>query len=173
MLQNPKTKKGLSLIEVVLYSAILIIAMSLLIYTFERISVSYGRVKSSKAIEESATYAIDRMAREINSGTSIDVAASTLGSTPGRLFLYTIDENNASSTSEFYLSGQTLHIKVAGVDQGPLNVSGARVTSLIFRSIDTTQTKGIKIEMVIESATGTSYLSKNFYDTMVLRGTNK
>jgi type II secretory pathway pseudopilin PulG len=163
-------KKGFSLIETILYAGILVFVMATLIYSFQAMSSSYHRMKSNKSIESSALFGMERMVREVRSATSIDLAQSVLDSSSGKLFLNTLDEDGVASTTEFFLSNQTLRVKVGGVDQGPLSLSSARVTNLAFHVIDTTQSKAVKIDMTVESGTTTSYLTKKFYDTSVLRG---
>ena len=57
-----------------------------------------------------------------------------------------------------------------GADVGPLSVSAAVVSSLVFRSISTSTSQAIKIELTVESGASTAYFTKNFYETATLRG---
>ncbi len=158
------------MIEMLAYIFILTLLVAVVIYTLITMNNLYRSIKSSAGIEATAHVALERMVREIRGASSVDIAQSTLNSSPGQITLNTVDDNGATTTIQFFLTGQTSRIKEAGIDIGPLSSAGARVTSLTFRRIATSTSEAVKIEMTVESGQGQSYRSSSFYSTAVLRG---
>lgn len=164
------TKRGFSLVEMLIYIFILTIILAVVTNSIYSLSKSYRSIRSADTLESSAMSSLDRIVREIHDATSVDSTLSTLGTSPGVLMLNTTDDLGATTTVKFSVSSQAIRVAEAGVDVGPLTDSSTRVTSLIFRLITTSQSKAVKVEMTIESGTSTSYKTKNFYSTAVLRG---
>lgn len=160
----------MTIIETLFYIMILVLLTAVTVGTLLSLSSIYRNLQSLESVNESAQSSLERIVRETRGATSIDTFQSTLGSSPGNLFLNTLDQNGATTTVQFFLTGQTMHIKEAGVDIGPLTASNVRVTNLVFRRIASSQSQAVKVEMTLESGTSTNYVSKNFYSTAVLRG---
>jgi len=152
------------------YVAILIMLVLAILQSLIPLSRAFRTLSSNSSVNAVAQTALERMVREIRSATSVDLVNSTFGSSPGQLQLNTLDASGNATTIQFYMSGTSIRIKEAGVDTGPLSPATARVTSLIFRKITTSNSTAIKVEMTVESGSGASYISKNFYVTGVLRG---
>jgi len=162
-------KAGFTLIELLVYTAI----MLLVIGTVGSMLLAIGRGSNAISAEQSleqASDAMDRILRDTRSARSIDTANSTFGSTPGTLMLSTTDASNNALTEQFYLTGSSIHVKENGIDAGALTPGGARVTNLVFRHIATSLSEAVKVELTIESGSGSSYRSKKFYGTAVVRG---
>lgn len=165
-----RLQAGFTLIEMLIYAGILVIIMAVVVSTLLALSRSYRTLSVAQQVESAAEVSLDRMLRETRSATSIDTAQSAFGTSTGKLTLNTTDSNGNATTIQFFLSGQTLRIKEAGVDVGPLTPTSTRVTNLTFRHITTAISHAVKVDMTIESGQDTSYRSKNFYGTAVLRG---
>ena len=160
---------GFTIIELLIYTGILVLLMAVVVSTLLALSRSYRTVTVSQQIDSAASVSLDRMVREVRGASSVDTAQSVLSTSPGQLTLDTIDVHGVTTTVQFLLSGYSLHIKEGGIDIGPLTPTSTRVTSLIFRKITTAQSQAVKIEMTIDSGTSTDYRSQNFYGTAVLR----
>ena len=152
------------------YTAILVILTTVLVNIFITLRRTYSALTATEGVESSAIISLERMTRDIRDATSVDTGLSTLGSSPGVLQLNTTDAGGVATTIQFFVSGQIVHVKEAGVDVGPLIASSTRVTNLVFRKITTAEAQAVKIEMTLESGTSTSYRQKKFYSTVVLRG---
>ena len=120
-------------------------------------------------LDIAAETGLERMSRDIRGATTIDTAASTLGISPGVLKLNTTMSDGSLTTVAFSLSSSTLHILEAGIDIGPITSSSTRITTLTFTKITTANSQAVKILMIVESGTSTTYRTKNFYTTVVLR----
>lgn len=162
-------KKGFSLIEMLVYLAIL----TLMLWVIANILNSMIRTErvaaSSKNVENAAIFGLDRIVREVRDA-SLVTASSTLDVSPGVLSLSGLDVSGQAKSVEFYLIQNVLHIKENGVDKGALTENNAKVTSLIFSVINNTNSKSVKTTMTVESGTSTTYKKETFYSTTILRG---
>lgn len=168
MIFKDKTKGGYSLIEIIMYLAILAGITIVIVNILTQISSSRTRLTAAQRVATSAGLSLDRMAREIHTATGVSTTTSVLGTSPGRLVLNGL-ESGSPYTIEFSLSGNTLNIIRNGVTTGPLTEAGTSVTELIFRHSASSTDQAISIEMTIQSGTSTSYRSEKFYTTAVLR----
>ena len=167
---HAKNERGVTLIEMLVYTFILTLLVSVVIYTLITMNNLYRSIRSTAGIESAAHVAFERMSRELRGASSIDVSQSTFDSSPGQITLNTTDNSGATTTIQFFMTGQTPHIKEGGVDVGPLSLADVRVTSLVFRRITSAKSEAVKIEMIVESGEKGNYKSASFYSTAVLRG---
>lgn len=164
-------KRGFTLIETVIYVSIL---AAVFVFTLNTLLVIFSTVedfKSVRRLNSSAEAGMERMAREIRFAYGINDAVSVLGVHPGRLYLYKKNpDTGAEETIEFYLSGSALAYKENGGMEQLLVLPGIEVTNLVFHKItNSSVSQAVKIEMSIRSGEHT-YLSDNFYSTIILRG---
>ncbi len=160
--------RGFSLVTVLVYVAIFSVLAMVIVNAFIIFKKNNRTIRTNQAIEAVAQTALERMVREIRGASAIDTTASTLGTSPGVLTLTTTDSSDNAATIQFFVSNGAIHLSENGIDQGPLSGTNVTVSSLVFRQITSTQSKAVKIEMTITSNDGSK--SKNFYSTVVLRG---
>lgn len=163
-------QRGVSLIEMLVYTGILILIATAVSSTILALSRVYRSIAAEQRVEEAAMVALERMVRETRRADSIDEAQSIFDTSSGQLTIHTTDGDSTPLSMQFFLTGGGIHIKEGDVDIGPLTPASTRTTKLLFRSITTPQSKAVKIEMTVESGTSTSYRSKSFYGTAILRG---
>ncbi len=168
-----KNQKGFQLVEMIIYIALLVVITMAVVNTTTLILRSYQSVTASRNIQIGGMTALDRMTREIRNATSVDSAQSTLTTSPGQLTINSTDDAGTAETLQFFVSNSLLRVKENGVDSGPLLPSSVTVTNLIFRLIDSGQSNAVKIEMTLQSGSGSALKSSNFYATVVLRGSYK
>ncbi|MEK7107807.1 MAG: hypothetical protein AAB537_01145 [Patescibacteria group bacterium] len=152
--------KGTSLPELLIYVAILALILVTLINMILAIGKSYGRLKSSRAIEAVGEVALEQMTREIRKALAVN-AASILNISPGKLIL---------DTTEFSLIGEAIYERANGGAFLPLTASSTAITSLIFRELSNGRTKAVKVELTAQSGEGVAFRSEKFYTTITLRG---
>lgn len=163
-------KSGFTLIEMVIYSALLALISILTINTVLAMSRAAGSFREARNIGLAADAGVERMVRDMRSATLINDAGSSFGANPGVLNIDIVDpDTNASSTVEFYLSGTALARRAGGVVQ-ILTAPTTEVTSLVFRKFTTAKSQAIRMEIILRSGHGISQKTENFYDTVVLRG---
>lgn len=168
LLKNKKNS-GTSLPELLVYVAILALILVTLINMILAIGKSYGRLKSSRAIEAVGEVALEQMVREIRKASAVN-GSSILETSPGKLVLDTTDDAGNSATVEFSLIGEAIYQRFNGGAYNPLTASSTAITSLIFRSLANGRTKAARVETAAQSGEGVAFRSEKFYTTAVLRG---
>lgn len=162
-------KRGLSLVEIMIYLAILSAALLLFVNLLTSISKSYISIRMIRKLDSAGISAMDRVTREIRNASSVD-ASSILGINPGTLILNTLDSSGSPTQIVFSVLSSQLHVTEAGVDSGSLFPTGITAPSLIFSQINTGVSRAIKIEMKIENEEGNTVRDQNYYSTIILRG---
>lgn len=170
MMEKEYFKKGFSLIEMIIYAAILsILTIVTINATFSTIR-SFAEFKVSRDLNSSAFSLLERLTREIRLAHGIDFPQSSLNVNPGRLTLLTKDAVDADTTVEFYVENNALKIKEGGVATGSLTSSSTAVTNFTVRSLLSANSSAIKAELGLTAARGEISKSGNFYTTILLRG---
>lgn len=166
-----KCIKGFSLIEIIIYIAILAVISVLVVETIVGASEVFGKARVKRALTLEGRSAMERMMREIRLATSVDTVGSVFGGHPGRLKLNTVVSSSDSTPTvrEFLISGKNVVLREGSQDISLL--SSASTTNLVFRYIQSGDTsEAIKIELGIEDGAGRNFIHANFYSTAVLRG---
>ncbi len=165
-----KFKRGYSIIEIIIYIAIFIAVSIAVINSFVVVMNSFVSARTNQDLLTSGNDALERVSREIRQATSVDVANSTLGSSPGILQMNSVDSGGTARISKIaYVSG-ALDIYNNGVLIGNLVGQNVLVTNLVFRRISTTNGEAVKVELTLQDQRAPYYKSENFYDTVILRG---
>ena len=139
-------RRGFSTIELLVYLAIVATALTLIVGTALGLSRAYGGAANLARIERDAVAILERITRETRAGASVD-----------------------GGTREFFVSDGALHMKENGVDQGALTGSTIAVSSFVVRPITTGRSEAVKIELALQSGSGTASTTKRFYATTILR----
>ncbi len=149
---------GFSVVETLVYLAIVATALTLIVGTALGLSRAYGGAANLARIERDAVSALERITREARAGAAVDGVGSTL--------VLSMDNGG---TREFFVSGGALHMKENGVDQGSLTGSAVAASSFVVRLITTGRSEAVKIELALQSGSGTASTTKRFYATTILR----
>ncbi|MEK7589965.1 MAG: prepilin-type N-terminal cleavage/methylation domain-containing protein [Patescibacteria group bacterium] len=156
--------KGFSLLESLVYMAILSLMTVIIINILVSTAKAYNILRLARSINNSAITSLERMTREIKSADNISMADSTFGTHPGKLKI-----NISADTKEFYIDNGTLKIKETGVDKGALTLDGVSVDNLVFRNLDNGTSKAVRIEMTLSGTHRNITNTKKFYSFVVLR----
>ncbi|MEK9184701.1 MAG: prepilin-type N-terminal cleavage/methylation domain-containing protein [Patescibacteria group bacterium] len=150
-------KRGFSLIEMIIYVAIMSATMILIVNVCLTLSRSYSSFRNAKDIQSALSVGLETMVKEIREAESIDTAGNELK-------LNTV-YNDASSTVRFYLTSSQLMMDRDDVFQGPLTPNNVLITNLVFHQLNATTSEAVKIDIVLKAG----IKEENFYDTVVLR----
>ena len=161
--------KGFSVLEMLIYIAILVLMLSVIMNIVISVTRSGRIIKSLRNIENSAVLGLERIGRETRQAESVDLVSSILGVSPGHLVLKGTDALGNPRTVKFYLSSGALMFSENGIDVGALTQTEARVSNLVFYLFSGSNSQGIRAEMTIENGTSTHYRSDNFYSSAILR----
>ncbi len=161
--QQNKTN-GFSLLESIVYIAILSVMTVMIINVLTSTANSYSTLRLARGLNNSAITSLERMTREIKSADDISVANSTFDTNPGRLTV-----NIGTTTREFYIDSSVLKIKENDVDKGALTRDGVSVDNLVFRNLNNGTSKAVRIEMTLSGIYKNATTTKTFYSFAVLR----
>ena len=161
-------KKGISLVETIIYLAIFTIVSILVINSFVTVMSSFVTTRTNRDILESGINSLERISREVRQAKSIDVVNSDF--TNGILQLNSTDSVGNPTVIKFSKNGDQLDAYKDGSLVGNLLNQDIIINSLIFRRISTSQSEAVKIEMTLQDTRGKNHKMKNFYDTVILRG---
>lgn len=164
MNRNSFKKRGFSLVEILVYIAIMTIVMVVVVNIIITIAKSNKQSFVYNNIKNSAISSLEKIIRETRASESFVIAMSG-----EELTLNSRDENSLPKTVKFYLSNGLLKVDINGSYFGPLNINGTKVLSLNFKSIDAINSKAVKIEITIEGENKGFVNSEDFYSTVVLR----
>jgi prepilin-type N-terminal cleavage/methylation domain-containing protein len=168
-ISNKKLTRGFSLVEMIIYVSILAIISVVVVNTILSFTGSYRDLRALRALDHASIGAMERMTRDIRASSSVTTAQSTLGSSPGALTLVATS-GGVSTTTKFYIQNGVLRVDVNSVYSGPLTLSSTTVTSLIFNTLTSTVSTGVKVDMTIQSTDGIATRTKTYHSTVILRG---
>jgi prepilin-type N-terminal cleavage/methylation domain-containing protein len=160
---------GFSLIEMLIYLAILTVVFVVIVNTILSFTGSYRTLSAYRIVEHSAISSFERMTRDIRGATNINAAQSTFDTNPGVLSL-TSTIGSVSTTTRFYVDNNTLKVDVNGVYIGPLTTSNVAVTNLTFSRLIGSTTEAVKIDMTLQGTSGPATTSNNYHVTVVVKG---
>ena len=169
-----KKQRGFALVEMIVYISIMVIILIAIVNVVITVTRTNKVSFVEYNIKNSAISGLEEMTKEIRNAKSINYIQSVFSpSTNGVLSLNTIDSLGNNETVKFYLENQILMVDISGVSTstgGILTTKDVKVLSLIFTPINTTNSKAVKIEMVLSGSSGGFVKDDDFYSTVVLRG---
>lgn len=162
-----KMKRGYTLIEIVVYIAVLSLVSIVVVNSFI-VSISSSKVAFEKRnLLEAGNTIMERMAREIRLADTVVDANSTFDSDPGVLEISSTDSVSGTRTVKFQVDSGEMSMYENGSLYGSISGDKVAVSSLFFRKITTSSGVAIKIELGLLGGQG--HVS-NFYNTVALRG---
>lgn len=169
------SEKAMTLIETLVYMSLLIILLAAIINSILVLTTHYRAVRSTREIEDTGIAILDRMTRDIRSADDVLTDSSVFNVSPGTLSIISRDVTSGlSTTTVFYVSNGRFVVSENGVFLGPLSKAGVQIVGFTVRLVDTANADAIKIELSMQSDQAAPYIvSKNFYSTVVMRGTYK
>jgi hypothetical protein len=140
-------RSGVTLVETLIYIVILVLITTMVVGILIAMTKSFLHFRTSRALSQAASVSMERMMYEIKQAENFGVG-SIFDTNPGRLVLATTDAAGAPLTVEFSASSTQLLISEGGTvaELLPTNIN---LESLIFRQIITTNSKAVKVEMVL------------------------
>lgn len=169
---KPSFKKGYSLVEAVIYTAIL---ASLTIFVSNTVLLSFSALKNAKANRRtalSAETALERIIREGRMASSVNDASSVLGSDPAVLVLNSVVSatNNTPSSKSFFISEGRLAFRQDGGEIKFLTAPKISVSSFRVSKIESVHSQAVKINLALKPTDDALANERNFYLSAVLRG---
>lgn len=169
MINVRNIKRGFSLIEVVVYTAIIAGVLGIVLAGMLSLYQAGQKSRLTRNVNLSGTIGLERMSREVRDASSIVTVGSTFGSDPGVLIISTDNASTTGGTYKFYLSDGKLQIENS---LGPVALTGgeAQITDLIFWHVVATNSEAVRIKLTVADVASSTSESRTFYNTVVLRG---
>jgi Tfp pilus assembly protein PilW len=163
--------RGTSIIELIVYGAILAFLSVFAINTFLVISSALAEARLRRQVNANAELIMERLMREIRFGKSTDVA-SVFGAHPSRLVFTTFASptDDTEVAADFYVTGTGIFFQKGGFSALKLNTDDVGVTNFVLRQITASVSTAVKIELEIEASTTKKIVREKFYGTAVMRG---
>ena len=163
-------KRGFTVIEILIYLAMLAMLLGVLITILFGIVNTYQKIEVERDLQVNGAVVMERMLREIRGAVAVDTVNSVLDSSPGVLSLDSLDSVGDPVDIEFSIVSGAISLSRGGVVIGDLTTDDIAIDSFIVRHIDGTNSDGVKIELTLTSSNGDFSDTQNFYITGLLRG---
>ena len=163
-------KRGFSLIEVLIYIALLVTLTTITVSSVLSLAGNFQELRVMRTIQHAALSSLERISVEIRAASSVGVASSTLDAHPGALTLNQSVGGGGTDVVDLYLDNGVLQMKRNTVLVGALTPQNVRVTNLVFRRIDNVLSEGVRVELRIRATSGRATREEDFYTFLILRG---
>ncbi len=165
-LRSKNSLTGFSLVEVLVYMAVTVLISLAGVQTYLSLDTVLVRNATERAVNHSATVALERIGREIRSAVSVNTGLSTFDTSPGELTLV-----YGTTTSRFLVSGNALVLNVNGTDIGPLTSGAVVVENFTVNRYVGTTTELIRVALTLSGNSKAASTTRTYYTSAVLRGT--
>jgi len=157
-------QRGFTLIEILIYTAILAIAAVMVIQSILVLIPSFNELRRTEVVNRNAVAVLERTVREVRDANSVDLVGSTFDTHPGTVVL-----NVTGGSRTVYAENGRVFIEEGG-DPVALTQTGAFVDSLIFTYATTTSGEAVQVELTLSTSRGNSTTTATFHSGAVLRG---
>jgi type II secretory pathway pseudopilin PulG len=170
LISSPSPERGFTLVEVIVYSAL--VAMLLLVIVQMAFAISGSSKRSSAYLDVNSTAiaAFGRFSRDIRRATDVDSVESTLDASSGKLVLEMKRDDGTDDVTTMYLEDEKVKESFNGSYVGDLTPEDMAVSNLTFRVFRAATTTAVRIEMTVAPQDDSGVPALNFYGTYVLRG---
>jgi hypothetical protein len=132
---------------------------------------TYVYVKTLTDINNAATLSMERITRFVREAESINGTESVLGSDPGILVLNMPVGGGETEEVSFSKDAQDrLVLQQEGEGQVVITPDHLEISNLVFRTITTTHSQGVKIELSIANDIKGETVERNYYNSIIMRG---
>jgi type II secretory pathway pseudopilin PulG len=158
-------RSGFSLVEVMVYLAVLVLIAGALITTFLSLNTVLVRNKTERELTQAASVSMERIVRAIQSADSVNMGLSTLDTNASILTL-----TATPTTTQFYLTDDTLMMSEDGTEVGPLTSDSVSVQSFVANRFMGSTTEMVRVALTLSAQSNTSSSTRTFYTSAVVRG---
>lgn len=155
---------GFTLVEMVVYAAILGVITVLAVNSTLLMVQAYTNLRVSRDLNAGATTVLERLTREIRGGDSVSTAITN------QLILNTKDSGGAATTVEFYVESGLIKVREGGVPKGSLMPSSTSVVNFVPQALIGANSEAVKIDLTMSATRGAISKTRTFYTTVVIRG---
>lgn len=173
LLYKRQSNNGFTLVETLIYIAIVGGIMVTFISFSLNISAARNKVYSAQEVQSNARLALDIITKKIQSASSVSTTASVFGSNPGTLYL--IMSSSTLNPTIISLSANTssLQIKEGAASTTVITSNVVSVSNLVFNNWSASSTReniGVNLSVSYVTSTNPEYqFSQNLQTAVSLR----
>jgi len=138
MIDLKKNQKGFSLIETIIYIALLGVIISFITSLLVNVMASYNRSQASKIVSNNISLAVDTISKDIRDSKEIYTPTSVFNSDLGQLSLITTFDPPGGHTQrfiDFYLDNGVIYKKKEGYSEYAITSERVFIEKLKFENI--------------------------------------
>src|SRR3989344_7254095 len=164
--------RGASLIETLIYSAILAVLSVLAINTVLAMLSAFSQARALKQAGLSAETSLERLTREVRLASSIDEGASFFTASSSRLVLNTVKSaaDPTPVSRQFFVSGSRMAVQEGSDPVEFLTSNKILISSFWAAKITTPNSQAVKVVLALETVPGKHQARQTFYQHVILRG---
>lgn len=165
------SKRGFTLIEILFYFAVLG-AMSMLVVAVVGSGFNaWGQMRSERAASDGGKLVMERLLQEVRLASSVNVAGSVFGTSPGALSLNTFERVDSEVPATLDITLQDSAVTIRRNAEDPISLSGSslRVSELIFDRLDSGTSELVRIRLTVEAGQGRFMQEQSFIAAATLR----
>ncbi|OIP80809.1 hypothetical protein AUK45_02985 [Candidatus Peregrinibacteria bacterium CG2_30_44_17] len=133
-----KAKKGFTLVELILYLAILAILLPITAFLLLNLQEGAVKARAIRTVSQNGRFAFAQMQLAVRNADTI--TSPSVGATSSSLVLVTDDP--ATNPTSFFVSGTRLMIQEGSSASAVLTELGVQITDLQFQNVSPTGTSG-------------------------------
>lgn len=134
-----KNKKGFTLVEMLMYVAIMVIVGSVMVVFIPQVTRKNAYIQAKGDVLDNMTSAMEIMAREIKNSSSVYASTTVFAVSPGQLSLethYNTITTEDTTFVDFYVDNNRLYVKREEQAAELLVSDKIKITSLIFTNLN-------------------------------------
>lgn len=165
MIRHRLQRRGFSLVEVLIYVAVVVSISIAGVLTYLSLHTTLLRHATERTVNHAAQVALERLSRELHTATGVNTVESTLGSESSVLAL-----DAGATTTTFSVDGNALMLARDGTTLGPLTGADVTVRSFTANRYLGTSTEMVRIALTLSAETQAASTTRTYYTSAVLRG---
>lgn len=168
--KDKKKCDGFTIIEALVFVAILSVMVGLLTMLLASQLGAWGRARLDRAAADGGSLILDRISHEVELAAQVVTSSSAFGDSPGRLTLvsFVTPTSTATTTVSIQLLDNAITLKRAGAPTTTLNATSTLVVPRFAADLfAATTSRGIRVEITVRAARG-SYSSQKTMTTAAL-----
>lgn len=162
------TNRGFTLVETLIYAIGVVLLIGVITGLMYYMYNWYQYATIASKVDQTGLVLMDRLVRDIRTGTSIDFGQSSFNSTNGSIFINS-KESGVNVTKKFSLqNGRILYQENGGTAQylTPANMTAVK---LYLTSITTSLSQAVRVELQITYTTRSGLVTHDFNGLSIMR----
>lgn len=157
--------RGFTLIEMLVYIAVLVLAVSAMVTLFLSLNTTLSRNQVERALAHTAQVALETMVRDIRAAETADTTVANQ---------LTLQTKGGATTTVFSLSGTGVTLNINSTNLGSLTSDEVTVEDLTFTKYEhigtELETTLVRVALTLSVSTKAASSTRTYYSSAVLRG---